>query len=234
MRRIGLIALAAVVYLLAAWMVAPGFYDGFAPQQPYNFVCPPIHYAGNQPPTSGHLDIKVIGGVSDANVAFTEDAQVLVDVLPGSFDVTGKTSVAVDIKPVSPCPKPPGLTFATNAYVIRTDAPLVKKATLVMRFSDLIPAPSNVYHADSPDGPWTSIPVQSQAQPFTINATIDKFGYYAAGYPSNAVSHGGPNSQLLPIAIAVLIIGVLIAGVPLAIVRRRSAARDGEQDDAEP
>ena len=234
MRRIALVASAAAVYLVAAWMVAPGFYDGFTPQQPYHFVCPPIHYGGNQPPTSGHLDIKVIGGVSDANVAFTDDAQVLIDFLPGAFDVTGKTSVSVDIKPVSPCPKPPGLTFATNAYVITAGAPLVKKATLVMRFSDLIPAPGNIYRADSPDGPWTSIPVQSQAQPFTIDATIDKFGYYAAGYPSNAVSHGGPNSQILPIAIAVLIIGVLVASVPLAIVRRRGAAREGEPDDSKP
>jgi hypothetical protein len=215
-------------------MVAPGFYDGFTPQQPYHFVCPPIHYGGNQPPTSGHLDIKVIGGVSDANVAFTDDAQVLIDFLPGAFDVTGKTSVSVDIKPVSPCPKPPGLTFATNAYVITGGAPLVKKATLVMRFSDLIPAPGNIYRADSPDGPWTSIPVQSQAQPFTIDATIDKFGYYAAGYSSNAVSHGGPNSQILPIAIALLIIAVLVAGVPLAILRRRGTAREGEPDDSEP
>jgi hypothetical protein len=215
-------------------MVAPGFYDGFTPQQPYHFVCPPIHYGGNQPPTSGHLDIKVIGGVSDANVAFTDDAQVLIDFLPGAFDVTGKTSVSVDIKPVSPCPKPPGLTFATNAYVITAGAPVVKKATLVMRFSDLSPAPSNIYRADSPDGPWSSIPVQSQAQPFTIDATIDKFGYYEAGYPSNAVSHGGPNSQILPIAIAVLIIGVLVASVPLAIVRRRGTAREGEPDDSEP
>ncbi len=232
MSRIALLASAAAVYLVAAWMVAPGFYDGFTPQQPYHFVCPPIHYGGNQSPTSGHLDIKVLGGVSDANVAFTDDAQVLIDFLPGAFDVTGKTVVPVDIKPVGPCPKPPGLTFATNAYVITAGAPLVKKATVVMRYSDLIPAPSNIYHADSPDGPWTSIPVQSEAQPFTIDATIDKFGYYAAGYPSNAVSHGGPNSQILPIAIAALIIAILVAGVPLAIMRRRGTAHEAEPDDS--
>lgn len=212
-------------------MVAPGFYDGFAPQQPYHFVCPPIHYSGNQPPTSGHLDVKVIGGVSDANVAFTDDAQLLIDLLPGAFNVTGKTSVSIDIKPVSPCPTPPGVTLATNVYLITTDAALAKKATLVMRYSDLIPAPSDIYRADSPDGPWTSISVQSQAQPFTIDATIDKFGYYAAGYPSNAVSHGGPNSQILPIAIALLIIAILLAGVPLAIVRRRRAGDEPEPED---
>jgi len=230
-RRLGLLAGAAAVYLLAAWMVAPGFYDGFAPQQPYNWVCPPVHVGGNKPPTSGHLDIKVIGGVSDANVAYTDDGQVLIDFLPGAFDATGKTSISVDIKPVSPCPKPPGITFATNTYVLTADAPLVKKANIVMRYSDIIPAPSTVYQSTSADGPWQSIGALSESQPFTVDTTFDKFGYFAAGYPSNSVSHGGPTSQLLPIAIAVLIVGVLVAGIPLAIIRRRRGA--GEMEDAD-
>ena len=229
MRRPALLAGAAVSYLLAAWMVAPGFYDGFTPQQPYNWVCAPVHVGNNHAPSSGHLEILVIKGVSDANIAFTDDGQVLIDFLPGSFDVTGKTSISVDITPVNPCPKPSGLTLATNAYLITADAPLVKNATLVMRYSDIIPAPSNIYHADSATGPWPSIPVQSQAQPFTIDATIDKFGYFAAGYPSNSVSRGGVNSQILPIAIALLIVAVLVAGIPLAIMRRRQAA--GDEDD---
>ena len=33
----------------------------------------------------------------------------MIGFLPGAFDVTGKTSVTVDIKPISPCPKPAGL-----------------------------------------------------------------------------------------------------------------------------
>jgi hypothetical protein len=106
-----------------------------------------------------------------------------------------------------------------------------------MRFSDLVPAPSTVYYATSPDGPWMSIGALSQAQPFTIDTTIDKFGYYAAGYPSSAVSPspGGSSQQLLPIAIAVLIIAVILAGIPLAIIRRRRAPDDGEEeDDSEP
>jgi hypothetical protein len=227
-----LIAAAALAYVAAAWQVSPGFYDGFAPQQPYNWVCPPVHITGNLPPTSGHLDIKVLGGVSDANSAFTDDAQVVIGFLPGAFEATGKAVIAVDIKPVSPCPRSPGFTFSTNVYQITADAPLVKKANLVMRYSDIIAAPSNVYYATSSDGPWTSIGALSEAQPFTIDTTTNKFGYYAAGYPTNSVSHGGPNSQLLPIAIAVLITGVLVAGIPLAIVRRRRAASGaGEEED---
>ena len=231
MRRLGLLAGAAAVYLLAAWMVAPGFYDGFAPQQPYNWVCPPVHVGGNQAPSSGHLVIQVINGVSDANSAFTDDGQVVIGFLPGAFDVTGKTVITVDIKPVSPCPKPPGITFATNTYVLTADAPLVKKANIVMRYSDIIPAPSTVYQSTSADGPWQSIGALSESQPFTVDTTIDKFGYFAAGYPSNSVSHGDPTSQLLPIAIAVLILGVLVAGIPLAIIRRRRA--EGGMEDAD-
>jgi hypothetical protein len=235
-KRLGLLASAAVVYLLAAWMVTPGFYDGFTPQLPYNWVCPPPQAGSNQAPNSGHQVIKVVSGISDANSAFTDpDTQVVLGFNFGVFDSTGKTSITVDIKPVSPCPKPAGLTLATNTYLITSDAPLVKKASLVMRFSDLVPAPSTVYYAASADGPWTSIGALSQAQPFTIDTTIDKFGYYAAGYPSGAVSpSGGGNSQLLPIAIAVLIIAVLLAGIPLAIIRRRGAPDDGEEDDSEP
>lgn len=232
MKRVVLLATAAAVYLLAAWMVAPGFYDGFAPQMPYNWVCPPVHIAANQPPKSGHLEIKVIGGVSDANSAFTDDAQLVIGFLPGAFNATGKTVITVDIQPVSPCPKPPGLTFVTNAYLITADAPLVKKATLLMRYSDIVAAPSTVHYSASADGPWTSIGALSEAQPFTIDTSTDKLGYFAAGYPSNAVSHSGGNTWLLPLAIAVLIVAVLVAGVPLAMMRRRQRV-EGEPDDSE-
>ncbi len=234
MKRAGLLAGATLIYLLAAWMVAPGFYDGFAPQQPYNWVCPPVHVSGNLPPASGHLVIKVINGVSDANSAFTDDGQVVIGFLPGAFDVTGKTSITVDIKPIGPCTKPAGLTFATNTYLITADASLVKKVNLVMRYSDIVPAPSSVYYATSSDGPWKSIGALSEAQPFTIDTTTEQLGYFAGGYPSNAVSHGGPSSQILPIAIAVLIVGVLVAGIPLAMMRRRQASDEGEAGDAEP
>jgi hypothetical protein len=231
-RRLGLVTSAAIAYLVAAWLVAPGFYDGFAPQQPYNWVCPPIHIAGNKPALSGHLEIKVIGGVSDAQSAFTDDGQVVMGFLPGAFDATGKTVITVDIVPVTPCPKPAGITFATNAYLITADAPLVKKANLVMRYSDIIPAPGNVYFATAADATWTGIGALSESQPFTIDTTIDKFGYYSAGYPTSSVSHGGASSQLLPIAIAILIIGVLVAGIPLAVMRRRSGPTEPEEDDA--
>ena len=230
MRRQVLLASAAAVYLVAAWMVAPGFYDGFAPQ-PYNWTSPPPQaVSGNIPPRSGHLVIKVLGGVSDANSAFTEDGQVVIGFNFGVFDATGKTSIIVDIKPESTFPAPTGLHFATNVYLITADAPLIKDANLVLRYSELVPAPSTIYQADA-SGPWKSIG-GADTQSFAIQATPTKLGYFAAGYPANATSRTSSGaSQLLPIAVAVLILGVVVAGIPLAVVRRRRAAGDVEEDE---
>ena len=239
MRRAYLLVVAAVAYLVASWCVAPGFYDGFAPQQPYNFVCPPPVAGPNLPPASGHLVIKVIGGVSDANSAFTDDGQVVIGFLPGAFNVAGKTQINVDIKPVSPCPTPAGLRFATNVYQITADAPLAnptdqsKWPTLVLRYSNLLADPSFVYRAQSADGPWTNIGASPQAQVYTIDVKTGELGYFAAGYPSNAVSKtgGGGGVQTLPIVIAILIVVVLVGGLPLAVIRRRRASADGSDDD---
>jgi hypothetical protein len=226
-----LLGLAAAFYLMAAWMVAPGFYDGFAPQ-PYNWTSPPPQAAtGNIPPRSGHLVIKVIDGVSDANSAFTEDGQVVIGFLPGAFDVTGKTSVTVDIKAESTYPQPNSLHFATNVYQITADAPLVKDANLVLRYSDLVPAPSFIYLAVNANSQWKSIGA-NEGQPFTLQTTTREFGYFAAGYPAGATTRTPSGaSQLLPIAVAVLILGVLVAGIPLAMVRRRRAVAGDEPDE---
>jgi hypothetical protein len=233
-RRAALLAAAATVYAVAAWLVAPGFYDGFGPPQPYDWTCPPPQAGANVKPSSGHLDIKVVGGVSDANSAFTQDGQVVIGFLPGAFDATGKTTISVDITPLSTCPQPPGIRFVTNVYQITASAPLVKSANLVLRFSNLLPAPTDVYFASDPAGPWKSIGAAQQAQPFTIDTSTRSFGYFAAGYPSaspppGAVSVGG--GQVLPIVVAVLIVLVILAGVPLAVLRRRQSRGEVEKED---
>jgi hypothetical protein len=231
-----LLAAAAAAYVVAAWLVTPGFYDGITPAQPYNFVCPPRVPGADSGvrPSSGHLEIKVINGISDANSGYTADVQIVVGFLPGAFDVTGKSIVTVDITPVSPCPEPSGLRFVTNTYLITADAPLVKGANLVMVYSNLELDPSSVYHATSPDGPWSNLGSAQQAQFWTIQPGNPprELGYFAAGFPSNAVSQNGPgNSQLLPAAVALLIVGVLVAGIPLEALRRRKAAARAENDE---
>jgi hypothetical protein len=240
MKRAALLAAAVAAYAVAAWMVAPGFYDGFGPPQPYNWTCPPPQAGANTKPSSGHLDIKVIVGVSDANSAFTNDGQVVIGFLPGAFDATGKTTISVDITPLPTCPQPRGIRFVTNVYQITASAPLAdptkKVPNVVLRYSNLEPAPSDVYYASDPGGPWKSVKVAQQAQPFTIVTSAPSFffGYYAAGYPSTsappgAVSVGGGN-QTLPIIVAVLIVLVVLAGIPLAILRRRQTRGETEEE----
>jgi hypothetical protein len=233
-----LIGFAAALYVGAAWMVAPGFYDGISPSQPYNFVCPPALAGADSgiKPGSGHLDIKVINGVSDANSAYTNDGQFVIGFLPGAFDVTGKSSVSVDISPVSPCPTPSGLHFATNTYLITASAPLVKGANLVMIYSNLEPDPSFVYNASSLEGSWRNLGSSQQAQFWTIQPAnpIRDLGYFAAGYPTNAISQNSPRmNQLLPAAVALLIIAVLVAGIPIAVVRRRNLLAGTDEESIE-
>lgn len=92
-----------------------GFYDGFAPPQPYNWVSPPPQAAAtNLPPSTGHVDIKVINGVSAATSAYTKDGQIVIGFLPGAFDATGQSAVSVDIEPEAIFSAAPGLQFVTN------------------------------------------------------------------------------------------------------------------------
>jgi hypothetical protein len=225
LKRAALLALGVVLYAVAAWMVAPGFYDGFGPPQPYNFTCPPPQAGANTKPSSGHLDVKVIGGVSDANSAFTDDGQLVLGFLPGAFVAGGKSTISVDIKPLDTCPSPAGIRFVTNVYQVAAAAPLdqTKPANLVMRYSNLEPDPSRVYQASDPAGPWTALTSQP-GQPYTIESRTASFGYFAAGYPSSSpppgsVTVGG--GQILPIVVAILIVVVVLAGLPIAVMRRR-------------
>jgi hypothetical protein len=236
-KKVWLLAAAAATYVVAAWAVAPGFYDGFGPPQPYNFTCPPPQAGANQKPLSGHVVIPVHGGVSEPDSAFSDDGQIVIGFLPGSFDATGKTQITVDITPLATCPQPPGIRFVTDAYQVTADAPLIKPSNLVMRYSNLEPDPSDVYQASDPNGPWKAIGISQQAQPFTVDTSIRSFGYFAAGYPSvspppGSVTVGG--GQLLPIIVAVLIVAVVLAGLPLAIIRRRGQGGAEDDDAGEP
>jgi hypothetical protein len=222
------------MYVLAAWMVAPGFYDGFGPTQPYNWTCPPPQAGANTKPGPGQTDIKVVGGVNDAGSAYDRDGQVVIGFLPGAFDSTGKTVISVVVTPLQTCPQPQGIQFVTNVYHITATAPLTKSSDLVLRYSNLEPAPSYIYFASDPAGPWKALAIAQQAQPFTAVTSTKDLGYFAAGYPSASPPPGTPTlgggSQTLPIIVAVLIALVVLAGVPLAILRRRQSSGDVEEE----
>lgn len=237
MRRGAVISVAAAIYLVAAWMAAPGFYDGFGPRAPYNWTCPPPQAGANTKPSSGHVDVKVVNGASEADSAFTNDGQIVIGFLPGAFDATGTTSISVDIAPTTTCPQPTGLQFVTNVYHITATAPLVKDSNLVLLYSALEAAPTDIYFAHDPAGAWTKLPTQQQSQPYTIVGTTKSFGYFAAGLTASSTSPGtspvGSGTQLLPIIVAVLIILVVLAGLPLAVLRRRRAGAESDDEEGD-
>jgi hypothetical protein len=83
-----LLALAVVAYTLAAWSTAPGFYDGFPPTAPYNWLSPPAQFqAGNQPPSGGHMAIKVTNWSTTEIGVATDDGQAQLVLPAAAFQV---------------------------------------------------------------------------------------------------------------------------------------------------
>lgn len=219
-----LIVFVAAFYVVAAWSVAPGFYDGFTPPTPYPFVCPPPIAGAHAEPESGHAVIHLSNGASEPASVFTNDGMFVIVFVAGSFDMAGKSTVTVDITPVSPCPNAGAVRLVTNTYLVTADATLIKRASLVMMYSNLEPDPSFVYRASSIDGPWTDIGASPQARMWTISTGTDQLGYFAAGFPSSAIAPSG-NNQTILIVVAALIAAVLLAGMLPVVVRRRQARR---------
>jgi hypothetical protein len=237
-RRAALLSLIALAYVLAAWSAAPGFYDGIAPPQPYRWVSPPPQFKGsNQQPLSGHGTARVAAnGVVDPGSVFTQDGQASIAFVPGAFTAPpDRSPVMVNIKPVAEFPDPGDTHLATNVYCFSSSSPLAagKDALITLQFSDQLPAPSDIYEYQS-DGPWQKIGSTGSAAPFSIAARATSLGCFAAGYPANAAQTaqgarvGG--GQTLPIIVAVAILVVVLAGIPLAVLRRRRA-REGEFEE---
>jgi hypothetical protein len=227
--RAGLLAAAVAGYTVAAWSVAPGFYDGFAPV-PYHWVSPPPQFAhNNTPPAPGRAGIKLdrSGQSEPATVATNDDLQpqCLLSVVPGAFLAPPSGSaIQVDIKPVAAFPAPPaGVRFLSNVYLVTASQPLVKDAYLTLSYSDGQPAPSSVYRADQNGGGWTDIGSTGAAAPLSITAKTRSLGYFVAGYDAGRGAQGPRlgGGQILPIVTALIIVIVVLAGLPLAMLRRR-------------
>jgi hypothetical protein len=231
-RRLAL-ALGGGLYVLAAWQVAPGFYDGFAPPQPYNWVSPPPGVQNPGPPQSGQATARVTRGQVDPGTAFTGDGQAMLSWVPGAFQApAGGGSVTVRITPVAGRAGPPGTKLTTNVYQITSSSPLVKGAVVTLRYADQLPAPTAVWLGDQ-SGNWRSLGASPNAATFTIFASTQSLGYFAAGFPANVSPPPGAarvsGGQLLPVLVAAAILLVILAGVPLAILRRRTGdEREGD------
>ncbi len=230
-----LLGLAAAAYVLAAWSVRPGFYDGLAPPSPYRWVSPPPSLAaGNQAPLSGHGVDPVLGGSTAPFTTYTNDGQVIVSFLPASFKIGPDTKqVTIKITPEASYPAPTGFTPATNVYLVTADAPLAKAALIQLQYSNAVPAPSYLYGVPESGGAWKNLGASNVSAVFTISSRSSFLGYFVAGYSKSQHAAGAPvvgGGQVLPIVIAAVIVLILVAGVPLALLRRGR----GEDDEEEP
>jgi hypothetical protein len=219
-----LLAVAAGVYLVVAWSIEPGFFDGFAPPSPvpYRWVSPPPDLAGaNRPPIAVHETVTVQPGVQTLGVG-TSDRQAQLLFQPGTF--AGSAPVLVDVQPETRFPGLAGIDASTNVYLMRASAPLTMPATVRLLFSERSHGGS-LYRAEYPDGPWQSIgSVDPRGLPYYQGQTTALPAYFVGGTATAAAAR--PRYSQQPTLQIVLIAGVvlvLLGAVPLLLVRRRQS-----------
>ena len=102
---------------------------------------------------------------------------------------------------------------------------------MTLRFSDALPAPSDIYHAAPNGSSWTNAGSSGASSPFYISTRTTELGYFVGCYPANAAATAsGPRlggGQTLPIIVALAILLVVLGGIPLAVMRRRPS--DGDE-----
>ena len=218
MKRTVALGAAAAAYVVAAWSVRPGFYDGPAAPN-YAYVSPPpVVAAINVAPTSGSGTVGAAGGVVTTRDQPVAQAAVYISKagLPGSTEI--------QIKPSAP-PPPRDVTLTGNVYCFSGTNELAPgvPARIVLLLPVYQPSPDAMYFAASPDAfAWSSLGGSLDQSTFLFSAQTPSYGCFALGYktpkPGSGPTIGG---ALLPAITAVLIAIVVLAGLPLAARRRR-------------
>jgi hypothetical protein len=233
-----LLAAAAVAYGIAAWTVAPGFFDGLAPPGPYRWVSPPPQFKqGNQPPLPGH-GVATVGPTGEVQpiTVQTQDNQAALSAIPGAFQTPlDRSPVTIQITPQAQFPDPGDVQLATNVYCFTSTSPLAPghDVLITLSYSDGVAAPKDIYGYTSPAGPWTKFGNTGTAAPYTISAQVKSLGCFAAGSPKSSGGSSFFSGQTLPVLVAVVIVLVLLAGLPLVLLRRRHADDEEEDEDQE-
>jgi hypothetical protein len=225
------LALGTGIYLLVAWETQPGFYDGFAPPQPYRWVSPPPASAGSttQPPVSAHQTVTSQPGVQQIGVG-TSDRQAQLLFQPGTF--AGTAPVVVDVEASDRFPPLKGFEPSTNVYLIRSSVPLAKPATVRLLFSE-VSRTGKLYRAGYPKGPWQAIgSPDPQGLPYFQGLTSTLPAYFVGGSPVTQLpSRPTAPAPTFPLLLAAAVAVVLLAAVPLVLTRRRGA-RPGDEGPA--
>lgn len=234
-RNLALAALAAAAYVAAAWSVSPGFFDGFAPNQPYRWLSPPPGVTNGGTPEGG--SDQLLAKTNYTGSVFTRDGQpqAAISFVPGAFQAPANGApITVSIRPVATYPALNGIRCVTNVYLVTATSRLVKDGVVTLRFSDAVPAPSDIYQAPESGGGWNKIGNLGASAPFYISARTAQLGYFAGCFPGDAAKTGSGvrvgGSQTLPIIVALAILLVVLGGVPLALIRRRGDGGPGTEE----
>jgi hypothetical protein len=235
-RRPVALAVAAVAYVLAAWLVVPGFFDGFAPAAPYHWVSPPPDLKNsNQAPSSGRTTIGVQSGAAQAGHLFTTDQQASVTYPSQSFAVPpAGTPLTLVIQPVATYPPLGGIVPAGNVYLVTVSTRIISPVVITLRYgSQQVGPPSDVFAAETATSSWRTLGSVNTSVPYTVSASTQTLGYFVVGFPpapastpAPASSGGGPPVVVL-VAIAAVAL-VLLAGVPFLLSRRQAGETESD------
>lgn len=242
MRRPLALALAAAAYVLAAWLVAPGFFDGFAPAAPYHWVSPPPDLRNsNQAPSGGKTTIGFQNGAAQAGHLYTADQQAAVTYPSQSFAVPpAGTPLTLEIQPVGTYPPLGGIMPAGNVYLVTVSTRIISPVVITLRYGSQQSGPPNdIFAADTATSTWRTLGSVNSSVPYTVSASTQTLGYFVVGFPpapasrpAPARSGGGPPVvALVAVAAAAL---VVLAGVPFLLVRREAASGTGSGPGSEP
>lgn len=226
---------ALVAYLAAAWAVPPGFFDGLAPPGPYRWTSPPPQFRnGNQQPLAGHTAVNAgPNGQLQPGTASTGDRQAAVSWTATAFQApAGASQATFEIQPQRTYPNPGDITLRTNVYCFKSDATVAKgqQVLITLTYSDGVPSPTAIYGVSEGGGQWKRLGTAGNSAPFTISVRTGQLACFAGGTEKSQGGSSGVPGQSLPLLVAILIVLVLLAGLPLVVLRRRGR---GQQDQAE-
>jgi hypothetical protein len=226
---------ALVAYLAAAWAVPPGFFDGLAPPGPYRWTSPPPQFRnGNQQPLAGHTAVNAgPNGQLQPGTASTGDRQAAVSWTATAFQApAGAGQATFEIQPQRTYPNPGDVTLRTNVYCFKSDATVAKgqQVLITLTYSDGVPSPTAIYGVSEGGGQWKRLGTTGNSAPFTISVRTGQLACFAGGTEKSPSGSSGVPGQSLPLLVAILIVLVLLAGLPLVVLRRRGR---GQEDHAE-
>lgn len=201
-------------------------YDGVgAPDQPYRYV-------GRSPaPSAASATVAAARGVSSAlQVRSSESGpQVLLDLGPGAFAVTGPT-VTVTATPLAPDGTPPRGSFDGNAYRVAASSgatlrPDSTQGFLFLRAAEMTRPDPVVVHRATPTSAWTQVPT-TRAGNDILSTPFRELGDYAVVRLPGAAPLGSGGLGLTRVLLVAAGVLVLLA-LGVVLVRRSAPADSG-------